>query len=237
MVSEPEVSAIVPPFSSTIRHRLPSPGSRGLVPPLHRYYAVLRFPAALPAALRCLRLAVPRLGSRFAPRRGKPACLGHGLGQPASLPALYAETTGPPRFLGVPHAHMPRSGTPMKARCQASSITRPARSLCTLRGSGYPNTTPHSVPAGGQPLPGGTPSPPGRSEGFRDASNSYISSPLPRLGLAQRIIHDPSSPGGGLKPIAAPSPRGSLPPRWRPVSGSITIDCALDQLRFSTSSS
>ncbi len=38
------------------------------VPLLHRYYEVLRFPAAPPAALRCLRTAVPRRASGcFAP--------------------------------------------------------------------------------------------------------------------------------------------------------------------------
>ena len=36
------------------------------------------------------------------------------------------------------------------------SITRPARSLCTLRSRGHPRTTQHSVPAGGQPWPGRT---------------------------------------------------------------------------------
>ena len=36
---------------------------------------MLRLPAAPPAALRYLRLAVPRVGSLFAPRRGEPACL------------------------------------------------------------------------------------------------------------------------------------------------------------------
>ena len=35
----------------------------------------------------------------------------------------YAETTGPPRFLGVPHARVPRSRTPVESRCQASCGT------------------------------------------------------------------------------------------------------------------
>ncbi len=34
-----------------------------------------------------------------------------------------AETTGPPRFLGIPHARMPRSRTPVESRCQASHGT------------------------------------------------------------------------------------------------------------------
>ena len=65
------------------------------------------------------------------------------------------------------------------------SLTQPARSLCTLRSVGHPITTQHSVPAGGQPLPGGIGDPPGRSEGFR-VCYPLIPSPLPRLRLAQR---------------------------------------------------
>jgi hypothetical protein len=72
--------------------------------------AVLRLPAALPAALRCLRLAVPRLGSAFAPRLGEPICLGLGLGQPATLPA---RSRGDNRVSQVPGrppcAHAPLS--------------------------------------------------------------------------------------------------------------------------------
>ena len=79
-----------------------------------------------------------------------------------------AETTGPPRFLDIPHARMLRSRTPVEPRCQATfdtsmlpsavvttsastssnfrgSITQPTRSLCTLRSAGYPDTTQHSV--------------------------------------------------------------------------------------------
>ena len=70
-------------------------------------------------------------------------------------------------------AYMPRSSTPADPRPQATtgpamwssagltastpqrcfrgSITRPARSLCTLRSRGHPRTTQHSIPAGGQP--------------------------------------------------------------------------------------
>ena len=149
-----------------------------------------------------LRSAIPRLGSLFAPRRGEPACLGLGLGHPVAHRFVDAETTGPPRFLGIPRARMPRSRTPVESRCQAlsdtsmlpsavvtasastpsnfrGSITQPARSLCTLRGAGYPLTTQHSVPAGGQPLPGGAVYPPGCSEDFRAChlSTSLPSSP------------------------------------------------------------
>ena len=49
------------------RHLLPSTGSLGLVPPLQRYYEVLRLPAAHFAALRFLRLAIPSLRPWFVP--------------------------------------------------------------------------------------------------------------------------------------------------------------------------
>ena len=72
MASEPDVSTIVPSNRSTIRHRLPSTGSSGRVPPLPGYYAVLRLPAAPPAALRRLRLAVPRWAHSSLPGEGSP---------------------------------------------------------------------------------------------------------------------------------------------------------------------
>ena len=190
MVSEPGVSTIVPPNRSTIRHRLPSTGSRGSVPPLQRYYSVLRLPAAHPAALRCLRLAVPRVGSLFAPRRGEPACLGLGFGHPVSRPGIWrgdgraSQVPGHPPCAHAPLSDPGGTSVPGQSRhvgtafhCDDSlgfhassfyrgSITQPGRSLCTLRSAGYPNPTQHSVPAGGQPLPGGTGYPPGCTEGF-----------------------------------------------------------------------
>ena len=45
------------------------------------------------------------------------------------------------------------ASTPQASNIRGS-ITRPARSLCTLRSRGPPRTTQHSVPAGGQPWPG-----------------------------------------------------------------------------------
>ena len=49
------------------RHPLPFTGSLGSVPPLRRYYEVLRLPAARFAALRFLRLAIPSLRPWFVP--------------------------------------------------------------------------------------------------------------------------------------------------------------------------
>jgi hypothetical protein len=87
-------------------------------------------------------------------------------------PASDVESSGPPRFLGDPLVHVPRSSTPARPRSQAfaaprcclplvqrrrlsrrsnfrGSITRPAHWLSTLRSSGCPDTTQDSLPAGG----------------------------------------------------------------------------------------
>ena len=208
MVDEPGVSFIVPSASSMLRHRLPSTGSLGSVPPLQRYYAVLRLPAAHSVSLRCLRSTVPKSAPVSLPRRAEPAR--RGLGLVTRCPSGFtSEASGPPRFLGVPVAHMLRSRTPVESQrpgllgramqpsavvtASAStstnsrgSLTQPARSLCTLRSAGYPYTTQHSVPAGGQPLPGGIQDPPGRTEGF--GAPWSAPSPLSRLGLAQHNI-------------------------------------------------
>ena len=51
---------VLPFTGSMVRHRLPSTGSpTGGIPLLQQYYSMLRLPVARPAALRCLRLAVP----------------------------------------------------------------------------------------------------------------------------------------------------------------------------------
>src|SRR5258708_17461922 len=69
MVSDLEMSGIVPLRRPAIRRPLPSTGSRGSVPRLHRYYGAFRLPAAHPAALRCLRLAVPLFALALRSRR------------------------------------------------------------------------------------------------------------------------------------------------------------------------
>src|SRR5262249_60158629 len=91
------------------------------------------------------------------------------------------------------------------------SLTQPARSLCTLRSVGYPASTQHSVPAGGQPLPGGIGDPPGRSRGFPSALSAHLILPLQAspgathlLTISLRIVrlalgpwrrHDPGGRG------------------------------------------
>src|SRR2546425_374999 len=116
-----------------------------------------------------------------------PPGLGCSTGRPSRL--SRTETIRSPRFLRSPHVCMPRSPTPASSSRLASlgvsmrpsvrlttsalagiisrgSITRPAHSLCTLRSADRSATTQHSVPAGGQPLPGGTGYPLGSTERF-----------------------------------------------------------------------
>ena len=81
------------------RHPLPSTGSLGLVPPLPRYYEVLRLPAAHFAALRFLRLAIPSLRPLFVPPGpGRGAVDQSGVGRRYLQPPCSMETTGSPKF-------------------------------------------------------------------------------------------------------------------------------------------
>ena len=81
------------------RHPLPSTGSLGLVPPLPRYYEVLRLPAAHFAALRFLRLAISSLRPLFVPPGpGRGAVDQSGVGRRYLQPPCSMETTGSPKF-------------------------------------------------------------------------------------------------------------------------------------------
>ena len=83
----------------TRRHPLPLTGSLGLVPPLQRYYEVLRLPAAHFAALRFLRLAIPSLRPCFVPPGpGRGAVDQSGVGRRYLQPPCSMETTGSPKF-------------------------------------------------------------------------------------------------------------------------------------------
>ena len=76
---------------------------RGEFPCFHGSIKALRLPAARPAALRCLRLAVPqRPLVLFAPRRTS-APPRPGVGNPVTPAGIITEeTTGSPRFPGNP---------------------------------------------------------------------------------------------------------------------------------------
>ena len=127
MVSDVGMSGIVPLRRSAIRRPLPSTGSCGSVPRLHRYYEAFRLPAAHPAALRCLRLAVPLCALVFrSRRRPNAAAAGQGLLDIPAAPRAghRAETAGPPRFLENPSVLMPCSSTPVGPPRQAISTLR-----------------------------------------------------------------------------------------------------------------
>ena len=103
-----------PPTGPSVGVPFPPRGLVGSIPPLPRYYETLRFLAARPATLRCLRGAVPSEHLGFAPSDGR--CSIHGLGfcQPVTRrPAVSKmETTRPPGFPGNPPARMPRCFDP-----------------------------------------------------------------------------------------------------------------------------
>jgi hypothetical protein len=155
----------------------PQPGPLGRVPRLPRYSEALRRPITHPAALRCLRWAVPALCSSFA-LAGPEHWTSR---EPGPLvPEVRAgpkqELIGPPRFLGTPFLCVCRALRPLSDPGRTSvprpygtsvlpphnqtttapsthkfrgSITRPSHSLCTLRSRGRPRATQHSVPVGG----------------------------------------------------------------------------------------
>src|SRR5271157_269678 len=81
------------------RHPLPLTGFLGLVPPLQRYYEMLRLPAAHFAALRFLRLAIPSLRPWFVPPGPGRGAVDHsGVGRRYLQPPCSMETTGSPKF-------------------------------------------------------------------------------------------------------------------------------------------
>src|SRR5262249_23755263 len=86
----------------------------------HRYYEALRLPTAPHAALRFLRLALPRFPCLVSLPQGVTVPAGLGFGVPVTPdPAWSVETMGSLRFLGNPRVLMPCSLTPAGPTCQA----------------------------------------------------------------------------------------------------------------------
>jgi len=160
------------------RRPLPSAGSLGSVPPRRRYYEALRIPAARPAALRCLRLAVSRSHPHFVPVAAECAGREPGVGHPVppagtlprrrrGLPGSWGTPVSVPCSPTPAGSHAPghcgaatRLSVPLTTSAPAmrsfrGSIARPAHWLSTLRSPGRPGTTQDSLPAAGQALPGG----------------------------------------------------------------------------------
>jgi hypothetical protein len=136
--ADDEASGVVPGAGSTFR-RPPSlrrvvveghcPGFIGTI-------RTLRLPAARPAALRCLRLAVPPLRRLFAPAGGRRAALGPGclFTRPSIRRDRSVEEAGSPKFPHRPScrpAHAP--STP--DRPHGTCLDAPMR-----RGHGYGNS-------------------------------------------------------------------------------------------------
>jgi len=152
------------------------------VPRLRRYSDVLRLPSSIPRTLVASRTGTTSapLGGSILPGGDGAAFRKPGFWYPGPTPGslLLVETVGPPRFLGDPFVCMPRPLTP--AECPPpghlgesllpSGPSRPSAALqLSISGldhaaytlavyasqAGSPQTTQDSLPAGGQPWPGG----------------------------------------------------------------------------------
>ena len=178
---------------------------RGEFPCFNGTIKALRLPAAHPAALRFLRLAVPQRSLvLFAPRRTS-APPRPGVGHPVT-PAgnSLRKRAGPPKFLGNPncpfaHVHSTPAGLLAPDRflysaaawppvCEKRRLPRKvfrrsiawlSDSLSTLRRTGYPHTTQDSLPAAGQALPDGLSTRKTPAKGFKAANPSHP--PFPSL--------------------------------------------------------
>ena len=214
-----------------LRFFLPSTGfQRDQFPGFISTMRVLRLPAAHPAALRFLRLAVPRFHSlRSLPGR-RVGRRGLELVTRYLQPGVAEETTGSPKFLGnpdCPFAHVQSTPAGLLAPdhydaaawplvCEKQRLPRKvfrrsiawlSDSLSTLRRTGHPATTQDSLPAAGQALPDGLFTRKVPMKGFKVVN--YISFPFPKLCLTQS--HRPPALNGGPKCVRSFSPvRASL---------------------------
>ena len=146
------------------RHPLRSTGSLGMVPPLRRYYGMLRLPTARLAALRCLRLAIPPCASWFAPGDRDAQSWASGSwssrfpsrllrwkrsGLPGSRRTLMVigpvlrprrdRACGVGRLVACPARPPFLTRTKAPAMIFRGSIARPLTSLSTLRSDGRPS--------------------------------------------------------------------------------------------------
>jgi hypothetical protein len=95
---------------------------------------------------------------------------------PRTMPAsLLANIPTTSRYC-LPYIHTTSAPTTNLFR---GSITQPAHSLSTLHNMGYPNAAQDSLPAGGQPLPGGIGYPLGPTTRFQQCL--ITASPLSKL--------------------------------------------------------
>jgi hypothetical protein len=161
---------------------LPSAGSaRALVPPFHRYYQGTATPAAHPAALRFLRLAVPREPSAVFVSPAATECQASGLGlvtrypRPGLLPwskqvlpsswgtpIPVCTCSSTPAGRCVPDHTRNAHVAPAKGKTKAPTTRIFRGSMAWLSGSlptyhdvGYPSPRKGSLPGAGQALLGG----------------------------------------------------------------------------------
>src|SRR5712691_667385 len=103
------------------------------------------------------------------------------------------------------------------------SITRPSRSLSTLRSAGRPAPTQDSLPAGGQPLPCGTLTRWVRNRRFQVIATSSIPLPQACPGASLFLVY---FNGASFRPtlcllLGSPPSLASSPCDWPPRRNSI----------------
>mgnify|MGYP000143256834 CR=1 FL=1 len=207
MISRPNVPVICPSRSPIIRstaslHRVPWGG----FPDFRSTISGLRLLAPRPAALRCLRLAVPPVAPLRSPGRGNSQGLDYLLPRrPRRL--LRVEKTRSPRFLDNPCLHAPLSDpggplTPGQLRVsdaafrELNDVGSASISLSRLHHAAYRHpvyaSQPGSPPdhatlgSGGWPTFAGSGlAPAGSHRRFLSWLSVYMTSPFTRLCLAQ----------------------------------------------------
>jgi len=208
--SEYDASDVFPGPGSNTRHPLSVFPSLNRVPRdqsrLRRYYEGAATSCRPSAALRCLRLAVPRLHSVSSLLGGRVHRRGLELVTGSSSREFAEETTGSPSSWGISivrlHVFLPTPAgllapdhygaaawplDPQVQRLPRKVFRRPiawlSDWLSTPRRADYSDPTQDSLPVAGQALPDGLSTHKIPLRGFRSAS--YISSSSPKLCLAQ----------------------------------------------------
>jgi len=224
-VSKYEASDVFPGPGSNIRHPL------SVFPSLHRVLRdqfpgfigsmkVLRLPVAHLAALRFLRLAIPRMhslcsllggrvrrqGLELLTRYLRPGCCrgSNRISQVPGEPQLSVCTCSNPTPAGLlAPDHYGAAAWPLVEQRQRlprkvfrSSIAWLSDSLSTLRRTGYPATTQDSLPAAGQALPDGLSTRKVPTKGFRSASLHLV--PLSQALLGTIFSTDAPNPSSKL---------------------------------------
>ncbi len=180
----------------------------GAVRQLRRYYQDAMTPCSRPAALRFLRLAVPRMHSLLSLPGGRVRRQGLELvtrylqpgfrrGANRVLPSSWGTTIvrlhmfhpTPAGLLAPDHIVQQRGPWSSKGKGShdwvfRSSIAWLSDSLSTLRNADYSNTTQDSLPVAGQALLDGLSTRKVPMKGFRAVD--YISSPFPKLSWRNR---------------------------------------------------